>query len=406
MATMAAEQGSASPPQEYLAIFHRYITRSIEAVSARIAPEPEELSAEIREQAWHLLDYGLKLTHAWEAARTLLLLLAPRMEKDGFRQEWLPHLEGGVACSRHMKDAKTEAQLGLHIGRLYRLRGDIAEAHKWFTASADLYQQLGDAQGRATALNQLAYVARLQSRNDEARTHLAEALSLLDVHDTERATSFWVLGTLAQAAFQWAEAEQFHRDALQVWQQAGNQQRAAWSLQNLGDTLRGAGKYAEAAAYIEQAILLLGQLHDPVNQAIARMNLGILHLYDNEPAQALALSTLAEAVFRQVGDQWHLAMVYTNITIAERELGHWQQAEQAGKHAIRLWDLLGNLKFTANAMDELGLTYLAEGNRVEAIETFERAIALLSPLPPDPFRDMVHDSLLSHLEEAQKIGSG
>lgn len=403
---MAIEQGSAHPPQEYLALFHRYITRSIGVIVARIAPEPEELSAEIREQAWHLLDYGLKLTHAWEAVRKLLLLLAPRMEKDGFRQEWLPYLESGVACSRHMQDSKTEAQLSVHIGRLYRLRSELAEAQRWFTASADLYQQLDDAQGRATALNQLAYVARLQGRYAEAQAQVEEALSLLDAHDTERATSLWVLGTAAQAQLQWAAAEQFHRDALQIWQQAGNQQRTAWSLQNLGDTLRGAGKYAEAAEYIEQAIVLLGQLHDPVNQAIARMSLGIVHLYDNEPAQALALSTLAEAVFRQVGDQWHLAMAYTNITIAERELGHWQQAEQAGKRAIRLWDVLGNLKFMANSMDELGLTYLVQGNRAAAIEILERAIALLSPLPPDPFRDMVHDSLLSHLEEAQEVGSG
>jgi tetratricopeptide (TPR) repeat protein len=315
------------------------------------------------------------------------------MEQAGFRHEWLPYLERGVACSRLAQDASTEAQLSLYIGRLRRLRGEYAEAHTWFEASANLSQQLGDSRGRALALNQLGYVARLQSRFAEAQAYVDEALSLLDEQDTERATSLWVLGTMAQAQMQWAEAEQHHRGALQIWQEAGDHQRAAWSLQNLGDTYRGAGRYEEAAKYIQQAIVLLGQLHDPVNQAIARMNLGIVHLYRNEAEQALALSTLAEAI-----------LVYNNIAIAERELGHWQAAEQAGKKAIRLWEALGNLTYLANSLDEVGLVYLAQARHVEAVATFEQALALLSQVPANPFQEMVRASLLSHLEEARQVG--
>jgi tetratricopeptide (TPR) repeat protein len=394
-----------STSDDYLTLFHRYISRSIEAVYARIEPELQELSTEIREQAWHALDYGLKITHGWDGVRKLLLELAPRMEQAGFRHDWLPYLERGVACSRHVQDIAAEAQLSLYMGRLHRLRADLDEARTWLLASATLFEKFDDHQGQATALNQLAHVARLQSHYSEAIAYVDDAMRLLDEQDTERATSLWVLGTIAQAQMQWAEAETHHRAALQIWQEAGNQQRTAWSLQNLGDTLRGAGKYNEAAAYIQQAIVLLGKLHDPVNQAIARMNLGIVHLYSNEPEQALALSTLAEGVFRQVGDQLHLAMVYTNITIAERELGHWHAAEQAGRKSIRLWDALGDRRYMANAMDELGFTYLAQSRHAEAVAVFEEALEMLSQTLPDPFHEMIRTSLQSHLEEAQRVGN-
>jgi tetratricopeptide (TPR) repeat protein len=401
----AIEQFSVSMTDEYLAIFHRYISRSIEALYTRIGPELQDLSSETREQAWHLLDYGLKLTHGWEAVRKLLLALAPRMERDGFRHEWLPYLEGGVAFSQRMQDVSAEAQLSLYIGRICRLRGELAKARTWFQTSAELCSQLDDRRGRALALNQLAYVERVQNQYALAEGYVDEALRLLDEHDTERATSQWVLGTIAQSQLNWADAEKYHRAALQIWQATGNQQRAAWSLQNLGDTLRSAEKYAEAAAHIQQAVVLLGQLHDPVNQAIARMNLGIVHLYRNEPEQALALFTLAEAVFRQVGDQLHLAMVYNNITIAERELGHWQAAEQGCNKAIRLWEILDNRKFIAGSLEELGLTYLAQARAAEAIAAFERGLELLSQIPPDPFQEMLRNSLLAHIQDSRRMGS-
>jgi tetratricopeptide (TPR) repeat protein len=402
---VAVEQHSFAKSDEYITLFHRYISRSIEALYTRLGPELQALSNETREQAWHLLDYGLKLTYGWEVVRKLLLALAPRMERDGFRHEWLPYLEGGVAFSQRVQDVSAEAELSLYIGRLYRLRAEYTKANSWFMASAELYQQLGDNEGRAKALNQLAYVARLQNQFALAKNYVDEALSLLDEQEVERANSHWVLASLAHAQFEWTEAEKHHRTALQIWQEAGDQQRAAWNLQNLGNTLRAAGRYAEAAEYIQQAIVLLGQLHDPVNQAIARMNRGVVHIYDKDPAQALALFHLAEPIFRQVGDQLHLAMVYTNMLIVQRDLGQLAASEDCGKKAIYYSGMLNDLKILANAKDELGLTYLAQGRKPEAIASFEAGIETIAQVPHDPFQKMVQSSLLTHLEEAKGSGN-
>jgi tetratricopeptide (TPR) repeat protein len=228
---------------------------------------------------------------------------------------------------------------------------------------------------------------------------------LLGENDSERANSHWVLGSLAHAQFEWAESEKHHRRALQIWQDAGDQRRAAWNLQNLGNTLRAAGKYGEAVNYIQQAIVILGQLHDLVNQAIARMNLGVVYIYDKELAQALALFQLAEPVFRQVSDQLHLAMVYTNMTIVQRDLGHLAASEGSGKKAIRFSEVINDLKMLANAMDELGLTYQAQGRMAEAIAVFEEGLASIAKVPPDPFQKMVQNSLQSHLQEAKGVAN-
>ena len=400
---VAVEPHNSANTDEYITLFHRYISRSVEAVTTRLGPEIYELSQETREQAWHLLNYALQLAEGWEVARHLLLALAPRMERDGFRHEWLPFLVRAVACCQRANDRHGEAQVGLYIGRIHRLRSEYTDANRWFEASATLFQQVDEPAGRAKALNQLAYVARLQSKFDVAEALVDEALSLLDEDDPERAHSHWVLGTIATSQLDWPAAERHHQAALQIWQAAGDQRRAAWSLQNLGNTLRGAGRYAEAAGYIQQAIVALGQLQDPVNQAVARMNLGVVHIYEHDPTQALALLQLAEPVFRQVGDQLHLAMVYTNLMIVERDLDHLDAAIDYGMKTIRFCQTIEDYKMLGNAEDELGLCYLAVGRLPDAIAAFDAGLRHIAQVNEDPFQTMVQRSLLGHLEEAKQL---
>jgi tetratricopeptide (TPR) repeat protein len=406
---LAIDPFGTSPAGDYLTLFQRYVARSIEALYARITPDLQELSAsqistETREQAWHLLDYGLKLAQGWEVVRKLLLVIAPHLERDGFRHEWLPYLERGVAASRLASDVKSEAQLSLYVGRIYRLRGELGQAHSWFEASAALCQQLGDTRGRALALNQLGYVARLKSSYGAAQAYIDEALTLLAEHDSERATSYSWLGAIAYDQMDWARAEAYYQQAYQIWQEAHDPQRAAWSLQNLGDTMRSAGKYTEAALYIQQAIVLLGQLHDPVNQAIARMNLGALFENQNKLPEALALYALAERTLHQAEDKLHLAMLHHNMAIVYRLQEEWQAAELASQKAIRVWEILGEVKRMINTMDELGLVYMGQRRFDKAIATFSYALELLEQVPSGPIYNSLYEMVVPHLAEAQQQG--
>lgn len=404
-ASPAGDYITPSPTGEYLTLFHRYIARSIDALYARMTPDLQELSTETREQAWHLLDYGLKLAQCWEVVCKLLLLIAPYLERDGFRHEWLPYLERGVAAGRRAGDVRSEAQLGLYAGRIYRLRGELNEAQRWFEASAALYGQLDDTRGRARALNQLGYVARLKSRYGAAQEYVDEALTLLPEPDSERATSYSCLGVIAYDQMDWARAEEYYQRACQIWQEAGDPQRAAWSLQNLGDTMRAAGKYGEAAAYIQQAIVLLGQLHDPVNQAIARMNLGIVLEQQEKLEEALGLYTLAERTFHQAEDKLHLAMVHHNMAIVYRLQEEWTAAELVSQKAIRVWEIMGEVKRLVNTMDELGLVYMGQRRFDEAIATFSHALELLEQVPPGAIYNSLYEMVAPHLAEAQQRGN-
>jgi len=235
--------GASSLP-DYPDLFQQYVVRSVALAHATITAGAPHFLAEARERALHTLRFALTLDAAWPGARDLLLLLAPKMEMSGHRDDWISYLERGVAFSQEQDDHRAEAELRLYVGELLRLRSKFELARQWLNASIATFTALGENQGQARALNQLAYVDWQQHRYHEAEDLAQTALTLLDGADPERATCFSRLGLVAIDRQQWEVAERYHRDALQIRQTQDDQRKIAWSLQNLGYALRGQGKYA------------------------------------------------------------------------------------------------------------------------------------------------------------------
>jgi hypothetical protein len=181
-------------PNPYAARFKQLLSRS--AVVARHHVEVEgadtPISNAARERAQNVLSYTLKEAEAWTATRDLLLVMAPKMEMAGYRTDWLPYLEDAVVQSQRQGDQTAEAALQFQCGYLYRLVSNYPQAQTYLRASAAHYAALGDAEGQARTLNQLAYLAWQQHRYEEAERLAREALGIVDDMALEKAVSLWV----------------------------------------------------------------------------------------------------------------------------------------------------------------------------------------------------------------------
>jgi tetratricopeptide (TPR) repeat protein len=387
---------------DFPTLFRQYIVNSVQATLAAISQDDALLTAETRDRALHVLSFALKRADGWTSTRALLLLLAPKLEQAGHRDDWLPYLEAGVTLSQACADPGAEAELSLAISQLHRLVSRFAPARMWLTASSQTFATLGNYQGQARALNQLAYVAWQQHEYPAAERLADNALALLDKTDPERAMSLSALGLVALDRQQWVEAERYHRDALQIRTVQGDRRKIAWSMQNLGYALRGQGRYTEAITCFEQAITILEEIHDLANCAIAQMNLGIVYWYDAEPAKALEKYTLAEHTFTKLSDMHNLAKIFTNKGLGYMNLGDWVQAEKAFMASIALHQKVGDVSFRLDASDGLGLVYLGQGQYDKAIATFESALAELPQITGTPMYDYLMKVLPDHLAQARQ----
>jgi tetratricopeptide (TPR) repeat protein len=116
----------------------------------------------------------------------------------------------------------------------------------------------------------------------------------------------------------------------------------------------------------------------------------------DQPQQALACFTEAEAVLRHAQDHWHLAMLYTNQGLACRMLSEWAQAKAYFETALALWTRLGSIASQVNALDELACTYLEQGDAPAALAVLQQAFVRLQQMQQDPAYETHRANLTLH----------
>ena len=390
-------------PNPYLARFKELLVRGAAVAQAHIEAEgpTAPISDDARERAQNVLRYTLKEATVWPATRQLLLTMAPKMEATGYRQEWLVYLHDGLLQSEQYGDQTTRAALQFQCGYLYRLLSNYEQAHTLLSASAAHYADVGETAGQARALNQLAYLAWQQHRYGEVVKLAQETLLLAKVEDLERATTLSVLGLVASDRNHWAEAEQYHKEALAIRTSYAQRRQMAWSLQNLALALQGQQKYGTAITYYQEAIAILDEVHDRANRAIAQMNLGIVYYFCKEFSLALENYKGAEVTFRTLADHFNLGKVLTNQGLVYLALEQWTDAESVFIESTGWFQKLTDQSMYLNALDGLGITYLEQNSYDKALHIFETIQAQLSMIVDTPAYHYLVSTLPIQLEQAR-----
>ncbi|MFN8493006.1 MAG: tetratricopeptide repeat protein [Caldilineaceae bacterium] len=395
-----------SAAEDFPSLFRQYITNSIEVTLVDIPRNGALLSADLRDRALHVLSFALKRPDIWPCTRELLLLLAPKLEQAGHRDDWLPYLTAGVKQSLALGDAQTEATLGLQVGRLHYLCSQFAEAEAHVKRSLALFTALGDTHGQACSHNELAWLDFLQHRYTEATRHVEQALALLAPEAQERAMSYRVQGMIAIDQRRWAEAEALHRQALLLFEQQGDKRRIAGSMQNLASTLGGQKKFTEAITHYQQAMQMLEPLGDVHSLGIIHMNLGTtLAFYLNRPADALLHYRQAELIFKRLHDPLNIAKINTGLGLSYLGVKEYKEAENAFLRSIKLFAELKDESLRLNATDGLVMAYLAMGQYEHAQQVAEQAVRELPAISNAPNYHYLLRSLTQHLTEAQQGSS-
>lgn len=375
--------------------------RNAENMLHVVCSYPTVLPDEVREDALYVLDLALRFAETWSVGRELLFALCPKMELAGIRQGWIEELERIVELAQRQHDNGMIAELCFQLGLLSRLQSNFDKAKLWLTRSIDLARVTDQACLEAKTLNQLAYVAWQQHEYDKSVDFAQQALQFLGESHIERAMSLSALGLVAIDQRRWQEAEQLHRQALQIRTHTGGKRLIGWSLQNIGYALRGQGKYDEALKYFEEAIPILEDSQDLSNCAIAQMNLGIVYWQLNQPQQSLASYLKSEKIFRKIDDKLNLANNCTNIGLVNMALDNLDLAAEAFIESSELFSKIGNLSWQLNALDGLGIVFLKQKKYADAYNTFQQILTTLPNVNDPPMVEYLLRVVPAQLTEAK-----
>lgn len=391
-----------TPAVDYRAIWHKQLVNGMQYILDALAQCSSGISTELQYQTLAVLDYALNVREIWRTTRTLFLTIAPKMEQAGQRDTWMPYLQRGLQQGELAEDDDVILEANFHLGLLYEMRGDYEQAKTHLAASAKRCAKLNRLEDQARALNRLAYVARRQRQLKEAAQLIDQALTLVPKDHTEVAYSHMVLGALALDRREWEAAIPLFQQAHDLWERVNDERKTAWSLTNLGAALRGAGSLEAAKIAYNDAIKRLVQTDDPINLAVAQMNLGNIFLDLNQPDQSLTYFEAAEQVFSLAQERLRLAKIYNNLGIAHRRLQNWGKAEVYFEKSIELFEYTSNFPSVINALDGLGLVYFEQEAIDKARATFERALNTLEAITGDPLYGYLFEKVSGHLDDASE----
>ncbi|MCB0064152.1 MAG: tetratricopeptide repeat protein [Caldilineaceae bacterium] len=383
--------------------FRNNILRALRAAQRRVQTDPKPtLSEQTRQNARHLLEtYALDFPAAWPQTRDLLLLLAPKLEQAGYREPWLATLLTALQRSEAVADQAATAQIHYHIGEICRLASRHAEAERRLQISRSLFAAQEEATKEAQCLNRLAYLLLRIDRFPEAIAFATQAMQLVEENSLEYSMSLSALGLVAELQTRSVDAEQYHRRALEIRQAYNVRKEIAWSMQNLGITLRQRGEFEESTRCLRDALHLLAAEEDIAHKAIVQMNLAANYQITGEPQRALGLLSEAESAFNRVSDEFNFAKLLTTKGLCYLALRSYEQAESAFTMSAELFDKYDSLGWRLNALDGVGITYLEREWYARALQLFESIAQKLPDIEGTAAHRFLAATLPRQIEQAR-----
>lgn len=228
-------------------------------------------------------------------------------------------------------EAETDNALGIGYGRL----GQTDDAEEQYRKAVAMRRSVGNLRGVATSLSNLANIASMGGKFEQAAADLAQARELhqrlgdrggMAMVDSE-------LGLLAEEQGHYPQALAAFRRALQGWQGVEDPRGEAEALNDIGFAQFQLGAYDDAQAYWQRASQAYDKLGDQTGLIRTRQNLGLLATArgDWDQARTALQSTLAGAEQKQMSEE--AAVSHRNLAELELEQGHFVAALAQARQA-------------------------------------------------------------------------
>jgi tetratricopeptide (TPR) repeat protein/transcriptional regulator with XRE-family HTH domain len=239
-------------------------------------------------------------THTWQLIWTLQHFLH-------FRRSWhelVPVCSAAVDAVRRLTDPAEQAHGYDVVALLHEQLGRHGDAHAYYKHAIDLFGQLGDCVGQATARRRMA---TLFHRRSQPRAALREA-----------------------------------QQALALYRAAGHRTGEAIGLNAVGWYHAQVGEHEKALAYCRQALVLHQETGNLLGAAATHDSLGYAHHHLGSHRQAVTHYLRALDLYRDVGDRDGEAETLTHLGTAHHAAGNPDAARDTWQRALTILTELHN----------------------------------------------------------------
>ena len=201
------------------------------------------------------------------------------------------------------------------------------------------------------------------------------------------------MGDFLRRAGRWDQAAALQTTALTAARDAGDRHGEAKALNELGLLAWLAGDYPAAAADLARAMALYGEAGDRLGQAYALNHLGVVQAQTGDYPAALASHQRALAIAQDLGDRPAEAVALNFLGSAQQHTGDYAAAAANLAYALDLYHRLGHQHGQANALRDLGKLQQATGEATAATASHQQALQMMRDLGARPGQAWVLNDL-------------
>lgn len=250
------------------------------------------------------------------------------------------HLNTALRNAEESHAYKAQADTLRHLGVMMSNQSDYSQAQHYYQQALALYRQLGDETGRANVLNNLGNIAKIQ-------------------------------GLIGAALEYWDEAKIIY-EALE------DQTGLCRLLINQSAGCISIGFYAEARRHSETALAVSKQIDLQLGQAIANLNLAIVHFYQDAPHTAEIYATAALEMARKIGSLQVEGYALNMLGRILQQAEEFDQAADVFWQALALWRELNNSSLEMETRAGMASLALQTGDRAGALLQVEAIMVHLN----------------------------
>jgi len=236
----------------------------------------------------------------------------------------------------------------------------------------------------------------------EAREWLRRLLAVEMPPSSIRAAGFQKAGWLARGSGNYDLALLYLNQAVAIAREIQDKDRIAWSLSDLGITLRDQGHLAQVIPTLSEALLLFQEVGVRRGIGSTLYILAETRMLARETAAAKALWEQGLALFRQEGDKGHISWGLEGLGGLAFLEKRFEEANTLHKESLKHKAEVMNKLGIAFSFDGLAQVAAAQGNSQRAAILWGAAEQLrrLLGTPVDPSRQSLFTSLIPMVRQA------
>lgn len=297
---------------------------------------------------------------------------------------------------------------GLHneIGLLYDSKSQLDKAITHYKEALELYRELNDRGGQATALGNLGIVCGTKGELDKALDYFCQSLQIYRrIGDIEgEAASLINLGMVYVDKDELDKALEYCSQALEMSRRISYIQGEAIALGDIGFIYRGRGDLDKALEHYSKALEIDRRIGYFRGEAAALGNIGVVHKDKGDLDKALEHYSQALEVSRRIGHVQGEADQLDNMGEVYQDKGDLDKALEHYSQALETFRRIGDVRGEAIGLYNTGTAYQYMGDLRTALTYVEDALRMFISIGMLAHADRSYGRLQEIIEQMETSG--